>query len=158
MSKQHEHLTGQCQCGYIRYRINGSPLTFYTCHCLDCQKQSSSAFGLSMWFALADFELSSGQLKFWSTEADDGTRKDCAFCPQCGTRIYHAIEDGSSRISLKAGTLEDISQFEPVAHIWTKRAHPWLDLDEGKALNYPDQPESFHDIFAAWQARGVDLS
>lgn len=153
MDKQQDNLSGQCQCGHIRYRINGKPLTYYACHCLDCQKQSSSAFGVSMWFALDEFELSAGSLKFWSTKADDGTIKECAFCPKCGTRIYHLIDDGSSRISLKAGTLNNAAEFTPVAHIWTKRAHRWLDLDRDKILNYPDQPDRFNDILKAWADR-----
>lgn len=153
MSERQKKLSGQCQCGNIRYRVYGEPLTFYACHCLDCQKQSSSAFGLSMWVNLDDFELSAGRLKFWATTADDGSKKECAFCPRCGTRIYHMIDDGGSRISLKAGTLDNASHFEPVAHIWTKRAHRWLDLQGDQAINYPDQPASFSDILAAWAAR-----
>ncbi|MEM7293879.1 MAG: hypothetical protein AAF420_10870, partial [Pseudomonadota bacterium] len=54
MPKQEDTLQGGCQCGATRYRINGQPLTFYACHCLDCQKQSSSAFGLSLWVAAGE--------------------------------------------------------------------------------------------------------
>ena len=153
MIERKNNLSGQCQCGNIRYRVRGEPLTFYTCHCLDCQKQSASAFGLSMWALSDDFELIAGRLKFWTTIADDGSKKVCAFCSQCGTRIYHMIDDGSSRISLKAGTLDDATQYKPVAHIWTKRAHQWLDLEGPEILNYPDQPDSFSDILEAWAAR-----
>ena len=42
-------LEGGCQCGAIRYRLLRAPLALYACHCLHCQKQSSSAFGMSMW-------------------------------------------------------------------------------------------------------------
>ena len=57
MIERKNNLSGQCQCGNIRYRVRGEPLTFYTCHCLDCQKQSVSAFGLSMWVMSDEFEL-----------------------------------------------------------------------------------------------------
>jgi len=40
---------GGCQCGHVRYRLNGPPLTLCACHCRDCQKQSASAFGMSLW-------------------------------------------------------------------------------------------------------------
>ena len=41
--------TGRCFCEAVQYRITEEPLTFYACHCTDCQKRSGSAFGLSMW-------------------------------------------------------------------------------------------------------------
>ena len=39
--------TGRCFCEAVKYRITDEPLTFYACHCTDCQKRSGSAFGLS---------------------------------------------------------------------------------------------------------------
>ena len=39
---------GGCQCGKIRYRLIAEPLMLYICHCSDCQKQSASAFGMSL--------------------------------------------------------------------------------------------------------------
>ena len=40
---------GGCQCGAIRYQLLRAPVALYACHCRDCQKQSSSAFGLRNW-------------------------------------------------------------------------------------------------------------
>jgi hypothetical protein len=145
--------SGQCQCGNIRYRVNGEPLTFYACHCLDCQQQSASAFGLSLLVAVDDFELIAGRLKFWSKTADDGSAKNCAFCPECGTRIYHASDDPAAPISVKAGSLDNNSHISPVAHIWTKRAHRWLDLEKPGTIICPGQPDDFGEIISAWACR-----
>jgi hypothetical protein len=41
-------LTGACQCRNVRYEIGREPLTVYVCHCTECQRQSASAFSLSM--------------------------------------------------------------------------------------------------------------
>ena len=40
--------TGGCQCGKIRYEITEEPQSVYTCHCLDCQRLTSSAFYLGI--------------------------------------------------------------------------------------------------------------
>ena len=146
-------LTGQCQCGNIHYQINGEPLTLYACHCRDCQAQSASAFGMSMRVAVDDFELTAGKLKFWSTTADDGSVKHCAFCPECGTRIYHASDDPTDSIGVKAGSLDNILQLAPIAHIWTKRAHHWLDLEKPGAIICQGQPDDFSEIIDAWACR-----
>ncbi len=145
--------SGQCQCGNICYRINGEPLTLYACHCRACQAQSASAFGLSMLVAVDDFEITAGNLKIWSTTADDGSAKHCAFCPECGTRIYHASDDATDSISVKAGSLDSILQLDPVAHIWTKRAHHWLDLERPGTIIYQGQPDDFAEIIDAWARR-----
>ena len=152
-----QNLSGGCQCGSIRFRINGEPLTLYACHCLDCQAQSASAFGLSLWVCRNDLELISGKLKFWSTKADDGSNKHCAFCADCGTRIYHAGDD-TEIVSLKAGSLDDKSILSPVAHIWTKRAHRWLKLENQNAPCFYTAPDSEQSLKTAWKTRMQETS
>ena len=51
---------GGCQCGAVRYRLLGAPLTAYLCHCKDCQRLGGSAFSLSMPVAREHIELVSG--------------------------------------------------------------------------------------------------
>ena len=76
---------GGCQCGYIRYRIDPARiLTLYCCHCTECQRQSSSAFGMSMKLPRAAFELMSGELARWQRVADSGDLNRASFCPRCG--------------------------------------------------------------------------
>ena len=45
MSVIHE---GGCQCGTVRYAIAGEPLWVIVCHCKECQRQSGSAFGMTL--------------------------------------------------------------------------------------------------------------
>ena len=37
---------GGCQCSAIRYEITQAPQMVYTCHCVDCQRMTSSAFSI----------------------------------------------------------------------------------------------------------------
>ncbi|MGA8048702.1 MAG: GFA family protein [Burkholderiales bacterium] len=48
--------------------MNEEPVTFYACHCTDCQKRSGSSFGLSMWVNRLD--------------------RDDRVCAQCGTLLW----------------------------------------------------------------------
>ena len=41
-------LTGACQCRKVRYRIDRAPMGVWACHCTECQRQSGSAFALTM--------------------------------------------------------------------------------------------------------------
>jgi hypothetical protein len=118
---------GGCQCGEVRYRFEGEPLELTVCHCRECQRQSGSAFGMSLSIPASAFELLSGHLRFFEVVCDSGRLKTCAFCPTCGTRIYHRIDAG---ISIKAGTLDDTSSLRPSRHYWTKRKQPWVPIPE----------------------------
>lgn len=143
---------GQCQCGRIQYRLTSEPLTLYVCHCLHCQKQSSSAFGMSLWMERENVEIFSGELKFWTTQGDDGANKVCAFCNNCGTRIYHASEDKQAYLSIKAGTLNDTTWLQPIAHIWTKRAQSWIPLQQELYKCYEEEPDD-EELLHLWQRR-----
>src|SRR4051812_37124330 len=49
--------TGGCQCGKVRHEITEEPLSVYTCHCLDCQRLTSSAFSLGVIVPETGFRL-----------------------------------------------------------------------------------------------------
>ena len=120
-------IEGGCQCGRVRYRVEGAPFGLAVCHCTECQRQSGSAFGMSLAVASSAFKLRSGALKTFEVKCDSGRSKTCAFCPECGTRIYHQTSNG---MSIKAGTLDDTSWLKPDAHYWTKRKQSWVVVPE----------------------------
>lgn len=64
--------TGGCQCGQIRDEICAEPLTLYVCHCQECQKQSSSAFGMSLTVPCDAVVILQGQPKVCTRQADSG--------------------------------------------------------------------------------------
>ena len=150
--------TGGCQCGAIRYRLNTPPITVYACHCSHCQKQASSAFGISVWVREEDFVLVAGTLQFWEVRGDSGRLKCCGFCGQCGSRIYHRGRAGSDMgegiiFSVKGGTLDDARKLEPAAHIWVRSAHHWLELGRSERLVFETEPDDFDLIIQAYSQR-----
>ena len=147
--------SGGCQCGKVRYSIAGKPVLAYCCHCSDCQQQSSSAFGMSVWFPTNCFRLTAGELFTWRTRGDSGNEKLCAFCPECGSRIYHAISDQPDTLSVKGGSLDDIRDIPPIAHIWTRSAQPWISRLLDKELCHETEPDNFDSLIAQFQ-RDVD--
>ena len=121
-------MDGGCQCGRVRYRVEGRPLGLTACHCTECQRQSGSAFGMSLAVPAGAFQLRSGLLKTFEVKCDSGRMKTCAFCPDCGTRIYHQTKNG---MSVKAGTLDDTSWLKPDRHYWTMRKQSWVVIPDG---------------------------
>ena len=120
-------LTGGCQCGAVRYTVAGAKAA-YCCHCTECQKQSASAFGISVRVARADFEVD-GPLECWSRDTDNGSRTDCWFCGECGTRVYHEGHSRPDFVTVKGGSLDNPDAVPIVAHIWTRSRRCDLPLD-----------------------------
>ena len=123
-----EKMTGGCQCGDIRYEVAGTPDQLVVCHCMDCQRQSGSAFGMTLVVDEGDFQLTHGEIKTFTAESDAGRAKLGAFCPRCGTRIYHKPEYRPGKVSVKPGTLDDTGRLKPNIHIWTKSKQPWFTI------------------------------
>lgn len=122
--------TGGCQCGGIRYEVTGAPQQVLACHCTDCQRQSGSAFGMTMVVKEEDFRLTQGEVKTFALKSDAGRAKLGAFCPGCGTRIYHKPEWRKGMVSLKPGTLDDTTMLTPDIHIWTESKQPWVTISD----------------------------
>jgi len=125
----------------------------YACHCRDCQKQSSSAFGMSLIMRRDDVSFTQGveRLKRWDTRGEDGRLKRCAFCPDCGTRLYHASERDDTAISVKAGSLDDTRWLRPVAHIWLQSAQPWLEISHEAGPCFAREPDDEAALARLWQ-------
>ena len=130
-------MTGRCQCGAVRYRHSGTPVGTYVCHCRECQKQSASAFGISVEMAAVGLVVTQGRPKFWSRDTDSGRKLRCAFCPDCGSRLWH--ESDAGWITLKGGSLDTPPDLSAAIHIWTKRKLPGVVIPPD-ARQYPGEP------------------
>ena len=121
---------GGCQCGRVRYRVNAEPIAVIACHCRDCQRQSGSAFGMSMVVPREAFEVLDGAPRSFERPADSGGSVECFFCADCGTRLYHRPSRMSDTVNVKPGTLDDTSWFEPRLHVWVARKQPWVPIPD----------------------------
>jgi hypothetical protein len=54
-------LEGGCACGEVRYRLTSEPLFTHCCHCLNCQRQTGSAFVINMLIETNRVELLAGE-------------------------------------------------------------------------------------------------
>ena len=119
---------GGCQCGAVRFEISAEPLTAYVCHCITCQKQSGSAFGMAIVVPTDAIAVLEGGTSTFIKTADSGRESDCVFCPKCGNRLFHHIKADAAMSMVKTGLLDDASDIIPVAHLWTSRALNWVTI------------------------------
>jgi hypothetical protein len=117
-----QHYSGGCQCGAIRYRIDGPLGRAGFCHCRMCQK----AFG-SLGAPLVDVPRT--QLT-WTRGEPAVFRSSLivarGFCRDCGTPLF-MLEDGWPIYEIAIGTLDDPSACAPDHVVGVESKLSWAD-------------------------------
>lgn len=140
---------GGCQCGAVRYTLNAKPFVVYCCHCTECQKQSSSAFGISVRVDTAALTIEGDFATFEQTIS--GKMVIRQFCPTCGTRLFHRRKDYAAMLNIKGGTFDDTHWLTPAGHIWTGSKMAWVLLPDD-AMTYEGQPENYDVLAGRYQS------
>jgi len=119
-------ITGRCLCGAVVYSVDAEPVWQGVCHCSNCQRQTASAFSVIVGVPSSALTLEGDALASFKT-ASEGyeSTTERRFCSACGSPIFSIIEAMPQLAFLKAGTIDDISWFEPTVEIWTGSAQPW---------------------------------
>ncbi len=115
-------------------------MALYVCHCRECQKQSASAFGISVIVRRSDFRVTRGEVKVWSRATDSGGTLVCAFCPHCGSRLWHDSGGAADTISVKGGSMDRAVDLRSAVHIWTSRKLSGVVIPE-TAAQFPGEPD-----------------
>ncbi|KAK9775419.1 putative CENP-V/GFA domain-containing protein [Seiridium cardinale] len=145
-------MEARCQCGAVSFKTPLSkPLALYICHCAECRRQTSSAFGTSAIFprfALPQTEelacysrpTPSGHTLYWCASLTDRIPillliVGSYFCKTCGSRLLHTTP-GKNVVSVKGGCLDGLD-WKNAIHIWTKSA--MVPIPEGSEC-YSEEP------------------
>jgi hypothetical protein len=118
---------GGCSCGAVRYRLTSEPLFTHCCHCLNCQRQTGSAFVINVLIEADRVELLAGDPEPVDVPRDDGTTQTIFRCPTCRVAVFSQYGRPEVRF-VRAGTLDDPSSVAPDVHIYTRSKVPWVTL------------------------------
>lgn len=119
-------ITGRCLCGGVSYSADAEPVWQGICHCANCQRQTASAFSAIVGVPSEALAVEGDTLASFKTISEGyQSTTERWFCSTCGSPIFSVIESMPGLAFLKAGTIDDVSWFEPVAEIWTRSAQPW---------------------------------
>ena len=141
---------GGCACGAVRYRLASEPLFVNCCHCLNCQRQTGSAFVINMLIEADRVELLAGEPHAADVPRDDGSTQPIHRCPDCRVAVYS--EYGRPEVLfVRAGTLDDPSGVVPDVHIYTRSKVPWVTLPEGAAAF-----DVYYDSKSLWPAASLE--
>lgn len=145
-----EKLEGGCACGAVRFRLKSEPMFVHCCHCLDCQRQTGSAFVLNALIETDRMEVLSGAPAAVPMPTDSGRPHDIYRCPLCQTAVWSDYGRRPALRFVRVGTLDRPSALRPDVHIFTRSKQPWVGLP-------PDVPavEVYYDMEKLWPAESL---
>jgi hypothetical protein len=140
---------GGCSCGAVRYRLTSDPLFIHCCHCLNCQRQTGSAFVINLLIEADRVELA-GEPQPVDVPRDDGSKQRIYRCAICQVAVFS--EYGRPGVwFVRAGTLDDPSAVTPDVHIYTRSKVPWVALPDGAPAF-----SEYYDTKALWPAESLE--
>jgi hypothetical protein len=141
---------GGCACGAVRYRLTSDPLFTHCCHCLNCQRQTGSAFVINLLIEADRVELLAGAPHRVDVSRDDGSKQAVFRCPTCQVAVFSEYGRPEVRF-VRAGTLDEPSGVTPDVHIFTRSKLPWITLpDSAPAF------EVYYDSSVLWPAASLE--
>jgi hypothetical protein len=141
---------GGCSCGAVRYRLTSNPLFVHCCHCLNCQRQTGSAFVVNLLIEADRVEALAGEPQPIDVPRDDGSAQRIYRCADCQVAVYS--EYGRPEVKfVRAGTLDDPSGVAPDVHIYTRSKVRWVALPDGVPAF-----EDYYDSKALWPAESFE--
>jgi hypothetical protein len=118
---------GGCTCGAVRYRLASEPMFVHCCHCLNCQRQTGSAFVINLLIETDRVEVLTGSPQAVDVPRDDGSAQRICRCPVCQVAVFSQY-GWPSVLFVRAGTLDDPTDVRPDVHIYVRSKVRWLAL------------------------------
>jgi hypothetical protein len=118
----------------------------HCCHCLNCQRQTGSAFVINLLIEADRVELLAGDPRAVDAPRDDGSSQRIFRCPTCQVAVFS--EYGRTELRyVRAGTLDRPSGVTPDVHIFTRSKLSWVTIPDS-APTFP----VYYDRDALWPA------
>jgi hypothetical protein len=130
-STKTKKLTGGCSCGQVRYELLNRPMRVHCCHCIDCQRQTGSAFVLNAIIETSAIKMLRGKLRTVPVPRSFAPH-DIYRCPKCQVALWSDYGHRSQIRFVRVGTLDHPSAVPPDIHIYTESKMPWVKLPKGK--------------------------
>ena len=118
----------------------------HCCHCLNCQRQTGSAFVINLLIEADRVELLAGDPRAVDVPRDDGSSQRIFRCPTCQVAVFSEYGRPELRY-VRAGTLDRPSGVTPDVHIFTRSKLSWITIPDS-APTFP----VYYDRDALWPA------
>lgn len=112
--------SGGCQCGRVRFRVDGELGRSSICHCRMCQKAFGGFFGPYVSAKREQVTWTRGEPKLFASS----NLVSRGFCPGCGTQLTF---EGAGFYDLATGAFDDPTDLAPTIQIGLESKLPYVD-------------------------------
>lgn len=117
-----EPYSGGCQCGAVRYRVDGPLTNAHVCYCRMCQKAAGNYFMPLANAQKDEFVVTRGAIAWFSSS--DRVRR--GFCRDCGTPlIFDTV--AARHLNVTLGSLDRPADVSPRTQDGVEAKAPWFD-------------------------------
>ncbi|HKP80277.1 MAG TPA: GFA family protein [Phenylobacterium sp.] len=120
MSRSASARTGGCQCGAVRFRVEGELGHASICHCRMCQKAFGAFYGPYVSMRPEQVTWTRGERKQFASS----NLVSRGFCGDCGTQLTF---EGAGFFDIAIGAFDDPSDIKPTLQIGLEAKLPWVD-------------------------------
>lgn len=128
-------LIGGCQCGAVRFEVDGPVDETHHCHCQMCRKMHGAMMVTFSTITHDRFRLTVGTDSVVHYASSPGYER--LFCPTCGSHVgwVSLPESGDDAVGIAAGCLDEGADpghaDEKVNHIFVGSKAPWFEIADG---------------------------
>ncbi len=119
--------SGGCQCGQVRFEVEGKPINQMFCYCSECQSRTGGDKWFGIWYGYDQFRFTQGETETHTRPGSSGNDVHHHYCPECGTTVCADITVGKF-FTIGAPMFDDSEQFTPKLAIFTSSAPKWAVL------------------------------
>jgi hypothetical protein len=134
----------------VRYRLTSDPLFVHCCHCLNCQRQTGSAFVINALIEADRVELLAGEPQPVDVPRGGSSKQRIYRCPTCQVAVFSRYTSARIRF-VRGGTLDEPSSIEPDVHIYTRSKLPWVAIPESTPAF-----RTYYDTEKLWPAASLE--
>ena len=117
---------GSCNCGRVRWQVEGELRHVVACHCTQCRKQSGHFFAATNAPTASLSIQGADHLKWYQSSAD--ARR--GFCRECGSALFWKFNDAETT-SILAGSIDGNSKLRLAEHIHVADKGDYYDITDG---------------------------
>ena len=112
--------SGGCQCGAVRFRVEGDLGRASICHCRMCQKAFGAFYGPYVSMKPEQVTWTRGARKLFASS----NLVSRGFCGDCGTQLAF---EGAGFFDIAIGAFDDPTDIRPTIQIGLEAKLPWVD-------------------------------
>jgi hypothetical protein len=121
-------IEGGCQCGALRFKVDGEITDLSHCHCSMCRRLHGAAFVTFAGVNSAALEWTTGNKALKTFASSD--KNDRLFCETCGSQLGCISKPEPDMIYLAMGTVDGNPRHPPAYHQFVGSVAPWHEIND----------------------------